>query len=453
MGGDYYDRDVVYTSSASVYSETSTKVVGAVKEMHRDLNPNKWKDTKLPCKKANPIIFALDVTGSMGEWTRIIYDKMPMFYGQIMIQNYLKEPSISFCAIGDYTCDEAPLQVTDFAQGSEIDQLIAKMFLEGGGGGSCYESYELAAYFYNNHCELENSELPFFFVTGDESFYEKIPEKYITRIIGKSPKDNVINARECWKALLKKFNVFLIKKPYDEERKEVQILKQWIETIGEERVLKIEHPKACIDVILGAIAITSGNRTLNTYIEDMKARGQTPDRIEEVTKALQKYSSKFSEYKSKIVSKKEETYTNNPFNNNNINNSDFFNIGDGNSFSKGFNNSNSNPLTKMNSSELFNDEQDIKKIKLREDLIAMKNIFKNEIPEHLLCPITSDIFVDPVMTCDGHTYERKAIEAWFVIHNTSPQTNLTLMKKSLIPNYVIKQLVKAFYEENLDKIK
>ena len=32
--------------------------------------------------------------------------------------------------------------------------------------------------------------------------------------------------------------------------------------------------KACIDVMLGAIAITSGARNLETYIEDMKQRGQ-----------------------------------------------------------------------------------------------------------------------------------------------------------------------------------
>lgn len=44
-----------------------------------------------------------------------------MFYGQIMMQNYLSDPSISFCAIGDATSDEAPLQVTDFGQGKEID--------------------------------------------------------------------------------------------------------------------------------------------------------------------------------------------------------------------------------------------------------------------------------------------------------------------------------------------
>ena len=59
-----------------------------------------------------------------------------MFYGQIKIQNYLREPSISFCAIGDATTDDAPLQVTRYGEGKEIDELIAKIWLEGGGGGN-----------------------------------------------------------------------------------------------------------------------------------------------------------------------------------------------------------------------------------------------------------------------------------------------------------------------------
>ena len=57
---------------------------------------------------------ALDVTGSMGEWPKIIYDKLPMFYGQIMMKNYLPAPSVSFSAVGDATSDDAPLQVTRF---------------------------------------------------------------------------------------------------------------------------------------------------------------------------------------------------------------------------------------------------------------------------------------------------------------------------------------------------
>jgi len=33
-------------------------------------------------------------------------------------------------------------------------------------------------------------------------------------------------------------------------------------------------------------------------------------------------------------------------------------------------------------------------------------------PPHLCCPITSDLFEDPVVAADGETYERNAIERW-----------------------------------------
>jgi hypothetical protein len=68
--------------------------------------------------------------------TKIIYDKLPMFYGQMKSKDYLSNPSISFCAVGDVTSDDAPLQVTKFGEGREIDELLAKIWLEGGGGGN-----------------------------------------------------------------------------------------------------------------------------------------------------------------------------------------------------------------------------------------------------------------------------------------------------------------------------
>jgi hypothetical protein len=432
MGGDYYDRDVGSSSSANVaYSSSSNEVIGKVNKLHSSMNPQRWKDDKLISEYKNPIVFALDVTGSMGSWTKIIYDKMPMFYGQIMMQNYLTDPAISFCAIGDYTCDEAPLQVTEFGQGKGIDQLISKMYLEGGGGGSYFESYELAAYFYIKHVELKNSELPYFFVTGDESFYEKIPEKQITKIIGKPIVENYINARECWKELMKIFNVFLIKKPYEEDKKETLIKQKWAETLGEERILVINTPKACVDVMLGAIAITSGVRTLDGYIKDMKDRGQDSDRIKEVSDALKKYNDKCINHRVKDK---------------NVNVNIDVNILHKNKSKE------IEDVREVYEKILMND-LDEEKLKLRQSLKEMKKLFGNQIPEELLCPITGEIFVDPVMTSDGHTYERRAIESWLEKHRTSPATNLNLDNKNLIPNMIIKQLVRNYYEENKNLIK
>lgn len=57
----------------------------------------------------------------------------------------------------------------------------------------------------------------------------------------------------------------------------------------------------------------------------------------------------------------------------------------------------------------------------------------------LCCPISLEPFIDPVVTCDGITYERKHIEKWFENHDTSPSTGLVLANKNLIPNFALKQ--------------
>ncbi len=56
-----------------------------------------------------------------------------------------------------------------------------------------------------------------------------------------------------------------------------------------------------------------------------------------------------------------------------------------------------------------------------------------------VCPITHEPFVDPVVTADGHTYERWAIERWFEDGNfTSPLTNLPLSSRRLAPNVALR---------------
>ncbi len=68
------------------------------------------------------------------------------------------------------------------------------------------------------------------------------------------------------------------------------------------------------------------------------------------------------------------------------------------------------------------------------------------IPAHLVCPITHELFVDPVNTILGYTYEREYIEKWFEKHNTDPLTNEHVGTKFLSPNRGIKDAVKAFQD-------
>mmetsp|Transcript_5050 Transcript_5050/g.6542 ORF Transcript_5050/g.6542 Transcript_5050/m.6542 type:complete len:207 (-) Transcript_5050:362-982(-) len=47
----------------------------------------------------------------------------------------------------------------------------------------------------------------------------------------------------------------------------------------------------------------------------------------------------------------------------------------------------------------------------------------NAAPDHLRCPITHNLFSDPVVIISGNTFERSAIQKWFQKHDNDPNTN------------------------------
>ncbi len=57
------------------------------------------------------------------------------------------------------------------------------------------------------------------------------------------------------------------------------------------------------------------------------------------------------------------------------------------------------------------------------------------IPQKLICPISGQIFKEPVFTSDGHTYEKEEIEKWLLTKDTSPKTGNSLGNKGLTPNW------------------
>lgn len=130
MGGSSYSRPYRSASSGRSYSDDTHSQYSRTREAHRDVLPS--SDRRIWTEAKNPIVVALDGTGSMGDSAKIMFDKMPMFWGQIEQKGYLKDPAMSFAIIGDENCDDAPLQVTDFEQGLPIDNWLKKLWLEGG---------------------------------------------------------------------------------------------------------------------------------------------------------------------------------------------------------------------------------------------------------------------------------------------------------------------------------
>lgn len=63
----------------------------------------------------------------------------------------------------------------------------------------------------------------------------------------------------------------------------------------------------------------------------------------------------------------------------------------------------------------------------------------------LTCPITLELFVDPVLADDGYTYERSAIVEWIQGNNgTSPITRQPIKLNQLKPNRIVKQLADQY---------
>eukprot|EP00877_Chromochloris_zofingiensis_P014187 jgi/Chrzof1/9021/Cz03g33080.t1 len=75
-----------------------------------------------------------------------------------------------------------------------------------------------------------------------------------------------------------------------------------------------------------------------------------------------------------------------------------------------------------------------------------------DMPSDLLCPISYQLFEDPVMLVEsGHTYERRSIEEWLVRGNRKdPLSGVQLSNFLLVPNVVVKKLVNDWLAQHPD---
>ena len=81
----------------------------------------------------------------------------------LLEQCKVADPQVLFMAVGDADCDRAPLQVGQFETTAELmDKWLTMSYLEGGGGGNSYESYDLAFYIAAKHWHrlLEQAQEP-----------------------------------------------------------------------------------------------------------------------------------------------------------------------------------------------------------------------------------------------------------------------------------------------------
>ncbi|MBT3297569.1 hypothetical protein HN385_01450 [archaeon] len=208
------------------------------------------KGKKLYSESENPIILAVDGTGSMQSWPGEIFDRLPLFYQTL--SKYKPEIELSFSVIGDAISDDWPLQISAFGKGVELDDYLKALHPEGRGGPGIRESYELFSYFIHEHCKTPNAVSPFLFIMGDEKFYKNVDPSQVEQLIGdklQGPLDSAKTIQE----LTQRYDVYLLRKSYSHGL-DKEIEGQWKEVLGAQKVIPIYDPERVVDVAMGLVA-------------------------------------------------------------------------------------------------------------------------------------------------------------------------------------------------------
>ncbi|NEA21362.1 hypothetical protein [Actinomadura bangladeshensis] len=220
MGSGHWSTDV-YAARASYRASTGASAFaysdGGATAVHPDLDPfgvavRESRDSAdHPESLAIGVLF--DVTGSMGTVPRTLQSKLPDLLGLLLRKGYVRDPHILFGAVGDATCDRAPLQIGQFEADNRMDDDLGKILLEGGGGGQMRESYELGMYFMARHtaidCFEKRGKRGYLFMIGDELAYPKAKRREIAKVIGEERAKDVPIA-ELVRELQRKYDVYFI---------------------------------------------------------------------------------------------------------------------------------------------------------------------------------------------------------------------------------------------------
>ncbi len=233
------------------------------------------------------IVFALDVTGSMGQIPKIMATQQLPVFMKTLVDCQIPDPQLLFMAVGDAVSDNAPLQVGQFESTAELmDQWLTWSYLEGGGGGTGQESYELGLYFLAMHTEMDcmtkRNKRGYLFMTGDEVPYPTLSKHVVDTIIG-DRLDEDLTCEEIVAELQKTFIPFFI---IPDRARAKRCEQHWRNLLGD-HVLCLESPIDVCFVTAGAMLLSEGRvSNLKELTEILSNAGMPSNRRSHVIQSL-----------------------------------------------------------------------------------------------------------------------------------------------------------------------
>ena len=287
-GGYSHDAHEAFTKARSTLPKQQ---VFAQTACHNLMNP---KGVRLRESRDSPdhpnsigVVFALDVTGSMGKIPEMLARKELPKFMKILLDCNVPDAQLLFTAVGDATSDKAPLQVGQFESTAELmDRWLTWSYLEGNGGGQNHESYELALYFLAEHtemdCWMKRKKKGYVFMTGDELPYPAVSKHQVEALIGDRLDDD-IPAAAVVAALQRTFHPFFLI-PDLERKKNCE--RAWRDLMGD-HVIAMESAQDTCYVAAALVGLQEGVlKDVDAAARVVEAAGAEKDRIAPIVRAL-----------------------------------------------------------------------------------------------------------------------------------------------------------------------
>jgi hypothetical protein len=273
----------------------SASEVFAQRGCHGLMNPHGLKMRESRDSADHPdslgIVFALDVTGSMGDIPKMLAQRdLPHFMKTLGTCN-IADPQIMFMAIGDATSDHAPLQVGQFESTAELmDQWLTWSYLEGGGGGTGSESYELAFYALAQHTDLDcwtkRRKRGYLMMTGDELPYPAVSRHQVESLVGEHL-DEDIPIEEAIAAAAETYHLFFL---IPDLQRRQRCEPRWRQLLGD-HVICMESPDDTCAVAAALVGLTEGRLAdTDALAAALAADGMSRERIGAVVRAVSPYA-------------------------------------------------------------------------------------------------------------------------------------------------------------------
>lgn len=251
-----------YANRSAVSASKSREELFQNKSIRKDFDPKNIVMRESVDSDANPestpIIVGLDVTGSMGMIAEHIAKQgLGTLIESIIDTKPVSDPHLMLMAVGDIHYDRAPLQVTQFEADITIADQLEELWLEGGGGGNSFESYDLPWVFAANKTKSDawdkRGQKGYLFTIGDE-----LPPKNTNRSVLKETTGITLQAdatcEEHLEAAQAKYNVFHV---CVEEGYAGGQYRAWEKLLGK-RAIRLSSHKHISEVITSAIQVQEG---------------------------------------------------------------------------------------------------------------------------------------------------------------------------------------------------